>query len=125
MDLPLIFESLAGLNVQADFPLHGESNAVHRMEIVEVWGAEVNSKRKELGTNPDKKGRARAQGQGAGEGKETNFEDWVPLSVREARRARKMREDLWPYVWMTFASVILLASALVILSYRMGAQSCH
>jgi len=56
---------------------------------------------------------------------EPDREAYVPLSVREARRARKMREDLWPYVWMTFASVILLASALVILSYRMGAQSCH
>ncbi len=48
--------------------------------------------------------------------------EWVPLSVREARRARKRREDLWPYVWITFASVVILAVALAIMAYRMGAQ---
>jgi hypothetical protein len=52
-------------------------------------------------------------------------ENWVPLSVREARRARKMRDDLWPYVWMNFVSSILLAAALAIMAYRMGAQSCR
>jgi hypothetical protein len=52
-------------------------------------------------------------------------EGWVPLSVREARRARKMRDDLWPYVWMNFVSSMLLAAALGIMAYRMGAQSCH
>jgi hypothetical protein len=36
----------------------------------------------------------------------------VPLSVREGRRARKMREDAWPYVWMNFVSIILLTAAL-------------
>jgi hypothetical protein len=56
------------------------------------------------------------------EGKEPEVEDWVPLSVR---KARKMRRDMWPYVWMSFASMVLLAVALAILSYRMGAQSCH
>lgn len=56
---------------------------------------------------------------------EPDLEEWVPLSVREARRARKMREDSWPYVWTSFASVDILAVALAILSYRMGAQSCH
>ena len=53
---------------------------------------------------------------------ESDIEDRAPLSVR---KARKMRRDLWPYVWMNFASMILLAVALAILSYRMGAQSCH
>ena len=56
------------------------------------------------------------------EGKEPDVEDCVPLSVR---KARKMREGLWPYVWMSFASIVLLAVALAILSYRMGAQGCH
>jgi hypothetical protein len=56
---------------------------------------------------------------------EPNLEEWVPLSVREARRARKMRGDLWPYVWMNFASILILVAALAILSYRLGVQSCH
>ena len=56
---------------------------------------------------------------------ETDLEEWAPLSVREARRPRKMRDDLWPYVWMNFVSSILLAAALAIMAYRMGAQNCH
>lgn len=52
-------------------------------------------------------------------------EEWVPLSVREARHARKMRGDLWRYIWMNFASILILAATLAILSYRIGAQSCH
>ncbi len=75
--------------------------------------------------NSDNERVASDHGRVSSEGKDPEVEECVPLSVREARRARKMREDLWPYVWMTFASIILLASALVILSYRMGAQSCH
>ncbi len=59
------------------------------------------------------------------ESRARDVEEWVPLSVREARRARKMRDGLWPYMWMSFASVILLAAALAIMAYRMGAQSCH
>ena len=53
---------------------------------------------------------------------ESDAGEWVPLSVREARQARKMRQDAWPYVWMTFASVVILAAALGILAYRMGAH---
>jgi hypothetical protein len=53
------------------------------------------------------------------------FDDWVPLCIREARRAPKEVDDLWPYVWMNFVSVILLFSALAIACYRVGAQSCH
>ena len=49
-------------------------------------------------------------------------EEWVPLSVRNAR---KMRKDLWPYIWMSFASIIILVVAFAIVSYRVGAQSCH
>jgi hypothetical protein len=56
---------------------------------------------------------------------EPDLGEGVPVSVREARRARKLRDDLWPYVWMTFASILVLAVALAILSYRFGAQSCH
>ena len=52
-------------------------------------------------------------------------EEWIPLSVREARRARERRDDLWPYMWMNFVSMILLFAAAVIMAYRMGAQSCH
>jgi hypothetical protein len=50
------------------------------------------------------------------------IEGGVPLSVRNARQ---MRRDWWPSIWTSFASIILLAAALVILSYRIGAQSCH
>lgn len=46
----------------------------------------------------------------------------VPLSVR---KARQMRRDLWPSVCMSFASIIILAAAIAILIYRIGAQSCH
>ncbi|HET8925244.1 MAG TPA: hypothetical protein VFN26_19840 [Candidatus Acidoferrum sp.] len=53
---------------------------------------------------------------------EPDLDDCVPLSVR---KARKMRRDLWPHLWMSFASIIILAAALAILTYRMGAQSCH
>ena len=52
-------------------------------------------------------------------------EEWVPLSVREARRARKKREDLWPYVWINLVSMLLLFTAAVIMAYRVGAQGCH
>ena len=58
------------------------------------------------------------------EGGEWDLEEGVPLSVREARLARKKREDLWPYVWMSFASVVIVGVALAILAYRIGAQSC-
>lgn len=54
-------------------------------------------------------------------GKEAAVEEWVPLSVRNAR---KMRHTLWPNLWMSFVSIILLAAALAIVAYRMGAQSC-
>jgi hypothetical protein len=53
---------------------------------------------------------------------EPDLEDYVPLSVG---RARRMHRDTWPSIWMSFASIIILAAALAILSYRMGAQSCH
>ena len=46
----------------------------------------------------------------------------APLSVRNARQ---MRRDLWPSIWMSFASILILVVALAILSYRMGARSCH
>ncbi len=58
-------------------------------------------------------------------GATSELEEWVPLSVREARQARARRDDLWPYVWMNFVSLILLFSALAIACYRVGARSCH
>jgi hypothetical protein len=64
-------------------------------------------------------------GSPGGVDRESDAGEWVPLSVREARRTRKMREDAWPYIWMNFVSVILLAAALGIMAYRMGAQSCR
>jgi hypothetical protein len=54
---------------------------------------------------------------------QVSSEEWVPLSVREARHARRIRVELWPYIWMNFASILILAAALVILRYRIGAQS--
>jgi hypothetical protein len=56
------------------------------------------------------------------EGTERDFDKYVPLSVRTARQ---MRKTIWPHLWMSFASIIILGIALAILSYRMGAQSCH
>ena len=50
------------------------------------------------------------------------LEEGVPLSVRNARR---MGRDLWPHLWMSFASILILAVTLAIVSYRIGAQSCH
>ena len=47
--------------------------------------------------------------------------DNVPLTVRNARRARAA---LRPYFWMSLASIITLVVALLILTYRMGVQSC-
>jgi hypothetical protein len=58
------------------------------------------------------------------EGAGNELEAWVPLSVREARRARERRDDLWPYVWVNFVAMILLFSALAIACYRAGAPSC-
>lgn len=56
---------------------------------------------------------------------EIDLEEWAPLTVREARQARERREDLWPYVWMNLASMIILTITLAIVCYRIGAQSCH
>jgi hypothetical protein len=56
------------------------------------------------------------------EREEAGLDDGIPLSVR---CARQMRKTLWPHFWMSFASIIILAAALAILSYRMGAQSCR
>jgi hypothetical protein len=50
----------------------------------------------------------------------TDFEEWVPLSVREARRARERRDELWPYVLVNFVSMIILLVTLAIVCYRMG-----
>lgn len=50
-------------------------------------------------------------------------EQHIPLVIREARLARKRRDDLWPCVWMNFVSMILLFAAAVIMAYRIGARS--
>ena len=53
---------------------------------------------------------------------ESDLDECIPLSVRNARQ---MRRDLWPSIWMSFASIIILAVALAIVCYRIGAQGCH
>jgi hypothetical protein len=55
-------------------------------------------------------------------GDKADLEKCVPLSVREARLARERRDELWPYVWMNFASMIILVVTLAIVCYRMGAH---
>jgi hypothetical protein len=72
----------------------------------------------------DKEARTSSQSEVNGDIPESDVEKWVPLSVREARRARERLDELWPYVWMNFVSMILLFSALAIACYRVGAQSC-
>jgi hypothetical protein len=57
-----------------------------------------------------------------GGGTKPELEAWVPLSVREARRARERRDELWSYVWINFASMIILVISLAIVCYRMGGQ---
>lgn len=48
--------------------------------------------------------------------------EYIPLGMRSARQ---MRNNVWPYIWMSFVSIMLLAAALAIVAYRMGAQSCR
>ena len=43
----------------------------------------------------------------------------IPLSMRSARR---MRTDFWLRIWISFASILLLMAALVILAHRIGAH---
>jgi len=50
----------------------------------------------------------------------SDLENCVPSSVRPAQMARKRREELWPWVWMSFASVVILLIALAILAYRIS-----
>jgi hypothetical protein len=45
--------------------------------------------------------------------------EYIPLGMRSARR---MRSNVWPYIWISFASILLLMAALVILAYRIGAH---
>ncbi len=71
----------------------------------------------------DKEARTNSQCEVSGEIQESDVEKCVPLSVREARRARERRDDLWLYVWINFVSMILLFSALAIECFRVGAQS--
>jgi hypothetical protein len=73
----------------------------------------------------DQEARTSSQSEVSGEIPEYDVEEWVPLSVWEARRARERRDGLWPYVWMNFVSMVLLFAAAVIMAYRMGAQSCR
>lgn len=45
------------------------------------------------------------------------WKKYVPFIVRNARQ---MRRDLWPSICMLFRSILILAAALAILSYRVG-----
>jgi len=73
----------------------------------------------------EKEARTSSQSEVSSEIPESDVEKWVPLSVREARSARERRDNVWPYVWMNFVSMILLFSALAIACYRIGAQGCY
>jgi hypothetical protein len=64
----------------------------------------------------------RRQGEVNSEDREVEIEQYVPRSLR---RVQQMRRDLWPSIWMSFVSIIILAAALAILAYRMGTQCCH
>jgi hypothetical protein len=68
---------------------------------------------------------ASGQSRGLAECEEAEAEQRVPLSVRKAREARKRRDDAWRYVWMNFASMMILMVTLAIVCYRMGAQNCR
>jgi hypothetical protein len=58
----------------------------------------------------------------SGQGQEPSKEnEYIPLSMRSARR---MWNNVWPHIWMSFASILLLMAALVILAYRIGAHRC-
>lgn len=46
--------------------------------------------------------------------------EYIPPGMRSARR---MGSNVWPYIWMSFASILLLLAALVVLAYRMGVHS--
>ena len=48
-----------------------------------------------------------------------HLEEYIPLGMRSARG---MRNNVWLYVWISFASILLLMAALVILAYRIEAQ---
>jgi hypothetical protein len=74
-------------------------------------------------TEPNDQWREARRGkEGAVEGKQAGLEEGVPLSVR---KAREMRRSLWPDLWILSAATIILIVTLAILSYRIGAQSCH
>jgi hypothetical protein len=45
--------------------------------------------------------------------------EYIPLGMRSAQR---MRNNVWPYIWISFASILLLMAALVVLAYRIGAH---
>jgi hypothetical protein len=49
----------------------------------------------------------------------TDPDEYIPLSMRSVRR---MRSNVWPYIWISFASILLLMAALAILAYRIGAH---
>jgi hypothetical protein len=48
--------------------------------------------------------------------------EYIPVGMRSFRR---MRNNVWPYIWMSFAAILVLATALAIVAYRMGAQICR
>lgn len=49
----------------------------------------------------------------------TDPDEYIPFGMRSARR---MRSNVWPYIWISFAWILLLMAALVILAYRIGAH---
>lgn len=49
----------------------------------------------------------------------TDPDEYIPIGMRSTRR---MRSDVWRYVWMSFSSILLLTAAFVILAYRIRAH---
>lgn len=56
------------------------------------------------------------------EGVPAHLGEYIPPGMR---RARRMPSNVWAHIWISFASILLLMAALVILAYRIGAGSCR
>jgi hypothetical protein len=49
-----------------------------------------------------------------------DLEEYIPPGMRSARR---IPTKVWAHIWISFASILLLMATLVILAYRIGAES--
>jgi hypothetical protein len=53
----------------------------------------------------------------------TAAEDYLPLSVRNAGQIRKNMKP--PHLWLSFASIIFLIAAAIIVAYKAGLSHCQ